>query len=157
MKILALALLITVASASFLEEEMPTLDLRGQENEIGDIPHTLSVDGAGSFFKIILNTNPSTGFRWHSISHPASNCVCKVKLIDQKMIDSNEEPRRVGAQKTIELIYWAEFNGLQDIVLVYNRSKPNAHQYDEFATNSRTSRMIRVNIGEHQELSPCKA
>lgn len=81
MKIIALALFALVASANFLQENIATLDLRDIENELPDEPYTMKVE-SGSFFKVVLYTNPSTGFYWQPVSNTRANCLCKVRLID---------------------------------------------------------------------------
>ena len=102
MKIIALTLLVWLISAQYASDELPTLDVRNSANQVMDESYKMKIEKSDSYFKIILDYNPSTGYQWYRLSNQAHNCLSKIKLVDQKVIEDYEGPRRMGASQTLE-------------------------------------------------------
>lgn len=92
----------------------------------GDFAYDLTIKDTGSTLnlktgdtvRVVLNSNPSTGYFWNEDGKPDSDVI---RLISKQFLPAEKEDHTVGAPRKMEFIYKAVGSGETGIRLSYKR------------------------------------
>ncbi len=89
-------------------DAMPIMDLTSGSPENDNELHYLKIEGPSHKFQVKLDTNPSTGYHWHEVKNPRTNCLCKIRKIDTEYA-SQSGFHLVGQPTQVTITYEALF------------------------------------------------